>query len=179
MKLRLPRYLTQVLLHITLGLCVSCGADKPTTAPAATAPAEPEESPDEGEEGLPRINIPTEIPEKPQGLQVSERQPVGKYLLPEKVYEGRQEPGIARFELEASLEDIIDFYAKRGYRVVRNPKGATVYPRDGNGLLQIVKSDGRRWKLMFATALKAEKDPPPGAEERLEGAGANQTAPSQ
>ena len=154
--MRLPEHpWWPILLFAVCVLWVSCGPDKPAETPGGQgAPAAEEGEGDD--EGLPPLNIPSEVPEKPRGLQVSELPPVGKYLLPERVHEGLKEPGISRYELEASLEDIMEFYSKRGYRVVRHPKGATVYPRKGEGLLQIVKSGGRKWKLMFITSMKSD-----------------------
>jgi hypothetical protein len=91
------------------------------------------------------------------GLKRSDLPPVGTYLLPQKVVEvkppdfPRDTPGVRRYELQATLEEVMEFYKKRGYRVTRNPRGATVQPRDRDGLLHILPGQGRKLKLLFVT----------------------------
>ncbi len=82
---------------------------------------------------------------------------MGSYLLPDRVVEVKpadmpaDNPAVTRYDVEASLEEVMEFYRKRGYKVVRNPKGASVFPRSGDGILQILRGKGRKIRILAIT----------------------------
>jgi hypothetical protein len=113
---------------------------------------------------LPEVHVPAPQLPEPTGLQRANLPPVGTYLLPERVVEvkpvemPRETPGVKRYELEASLEEVMEFYSKRGYRVVRNPKGASIFPHSGEGVLQVYRIEGRKVRLLYITRTTNEQD---------------------
>ncbi len=118
---------------------------------------EPPPAPKAADIQIPELTIPEPRLPAPTGLRRGELPPVGSYLLPEKVVEvsphdmPRDNSDVVRYDIEASLEDVMDFYRKRGYKVVRNPKGASVFPRSGDGILQILRGKGRKIRIMAIT----------------------------
>lgn len=142
-----------------LTLAVLClglfGCSKPAKKPLPPAPAA-------ADIRLPELFIPEPVLPKPTGLKRSELPPVGSYLLPERVVEVQphdmplDNPSTVRYDLEASLEEVMEFYRKRGYRVVRNPKGASVFPRSGGGILQVLRGKGRKLRLLAITESTAQ-----------------------
>ena len=137
--------------HLALFATLAIGCAEPEVK------KEPPPAPKAADIQLPELTIPDPTLPAPTGLKKGNLPPVGSYLLPEKVVEvkphdmPRNTPGVARYDVEASLEDVMDFYRKRGYRVVRNPKGASVFPRSGDGILQILRGNGRKVRILAIT----------------------------
>jgi hypothetical protein len=157
-------------LGLTCGLLPGC-AQKPA-APVAPPPARAAGYVDIV---LPDLSVAQPLLPEPSSLGRSEHAPVGSYLLPERVVEvkpadmPRDNPDITRFDVEASLEEVIEFYSRRGYKVVRNPKGASVFPRSGDGILQILRGEGRKLRLVVISETTRASDPPiPPANEQLD-----------
>jgi hypothetical protein len=137
------------LLGLVAVLAISCA--KPEVK------QEPPPTPKAVDIQIPELTIPDPKLPAPTGLKKGDLPPVGSYLLPEKVVEvkphdmPRDNPGVARYDIEADIDDVMDFYRKRGYKVVRNPKGASVFPRSGDGILQILRGKGRKVRILAIT----------------------------
>jgi len=135
---------------IALAAIVAVGCSKPKEEEPPPAPAA-------ADIHLPELTIPDPTLPEPTGLKKADLPPVGSYLLPERVVEvkphdmPRDKSAVTRYDVEASLEDVMEFYRKRGYRVVRNPKGASVFPRSGDGILQILQGKGRKLRILAIT----------------------------
>jgi hypothetical protein len=152
-------------LALTLGL-TCCGllpgcAQKPA-APVAPPPARAAGYVDIV---LPDLSVAQPLLPEPSSLGRSEHAPVGSYLLPERVVEvkpadmPRDNPDITRFDVEASLEEVIEFYSRRG----------SVFPRSGDGILQILRGEGRKLRLVVISETTRASDPPiPPANEQLD-----------
>lgn len=114
---------------------------------------------------LPELRLPQEKPALPKGLRAADRPPIGQFLLPERGKPSKLANMGDIYELEASLTEVMDFYRRQGCKVVRNPAGATVYPKDGDGILQVLQSKGRKLELVFipTTKLPEPAEPPPPA----------------
>jgi hypothetical protein len=57
--------------------------------------------------------------------------------------------------VQASLEQVAEFYRSRGFKVVRNPVGLTVTPAAGDGILQVLPGEGRFLDLYFIARTRA------------------------
>jgi len=117
----------------------------------APAPSRPDAAVLSADLPVPGLSVPEEVPSPPRGLRLSDQPPVGTYLLPAGAQEGLADDDTTRYEIEAGLGEIMEFYRARGYRVVRNPRGATIYPKQGEGLLQVLPQSGRKVRLLFLT----------------------------
>lgn len=139
-----------LLCLFSLSALLAGGCAQPARKPPPPAPAATDIQ-------LPKLTIPEPTLPAPSGLKKSDLPPVGNYLLPERVVEVKpadmpqDTPGISRYDVEATLDEVMEFYSKRGYRVVRNPKGASVFPRSGDGILQILKGKGRKLRILAIT----------------------------
>jgi len=111
---------------------------------------------------LPELHIPPPSFSGQRGLKAAQRPPIGRFLLPETAEAAKVVDSGNIYEVEVGLDDVLEFYKRQGCRVVRNPVGATVYPREGDGILQVVPGKGRKLELMFipATRLPEPAEPP-------------------
>lgn len=111
---------------------------------------------------LPPLAVPEQPLIPPQGLAMSSLPPAAGFLLPEPATPGPRTDTSESYVIVASLEDVIDFYRKRGHDVERNPAGATVRAKDGEGLIQVLAGPNRKIELLVFTQTRVpEGEEPP------------------
>ncbi len=137
-------------------LALACAEEK--------APAPPPLRPLAADVTLPPLAVPEQPIIPPEGLSMSSLPPAAGFLLPESTVPKAQDDNTESYEIAASLEDVIAFYGKRGYEVERNPAGATVRARDGEGLLQVLAGPNRKLELLVFTQTRVPEgqEPPIG-----------------
>ncbi|MBM4353099.1 MAG: hypothetical protein FJ109_04775 [Deltaproteobacteria bacterium] len=131
------------VLLAALFLLTSCEGKKAPELPQAPASA--------NDIALPPLAVPERPLVPPAGLGMSSLPPAAGFLLPETTTPGARTDTTESFVSTASLEDVIEFYRKRGYEVERHPAGAMVRSKDGEGLLQILAGKNRSVELLVLT----------------------------
>lgn len=127
---------------LSLGVAFSCSGRQNESPPEDRGAVAFEEL------QLPPLRIPSSLPPPPlTALKLSDLPAEGRFVFPEGTIPIGQRGHASVFEIAASVDAVREFYEKRGYRTESHSEGITVYPNEGDGLLQVVK--GRNRKLML------------------------------